>query len=49
VTVRRFEGLNHLFQTASTGAVAEYGSIAETISPEVLEVITDWVRDRVGG
>lgn len=37
-------GLNHLFQTAKTGAPAEYGEIEETISPVVLEKIGSWVR-----
>lgn len=36
-------GLNHLFQHCETGAVAEYAQIEETISPEVLEIITAWI------
>lgn len=48
VTVRRFPGLNHLFQTAKTGTVAEYGQIEETISPEVLDVIARWILERFG-
>jgi len=36
-------GLNHLFQHCSTGLPAEYGNIEETISPEVLKVISDWI------
>lgn len=35
-TVKEYEGLNHLFQHATTGDVAEYSEIRETISPEVL-------------
>ena len=46
VTVKRLAGLNHLFQHASTGTVEEYGEIEETISPEVLELIGDWINDR---
>ncbi len=46
VTVRRFSGLNHLFQPARTGLPAEYGSIETTIAPVVLETIRDWIRDR---
>lgn len=38
-----FEGLNHLFQHCTTGAVAEYGEIEETISDEVLRKIVDWI------
>jgi len=41
--ILKLEGLNHLFQHAQTGAVSEYYQIAETISPEVLELIARWV------
>jgi dienelactone hydrolase len=37
-------GLNHLFQTAKTGAPSEYQSIEETMSPTALKVIGDWVE-----
>lgn len=37
------ENLNHLFQNCETGAVAEYAQIEETISPEVLQIIKDWI------
>lgn len=37
-------GLNHMFQHAKTGAVSEYGEIEETISPEVLDIITTWIK-----
>lgn len=37
------EGLNHLFQHCSTGAVTEYREIEETIAPEVLELMTRWL------
>jgi len=43
-TVREMPGLNHLLQHAKTGAVSEYGEIEETMSPEVLELVTGWVR-----
>jgi uncharacterized protein len=36
-------GLNHLFQTAKTGAPSEYAEIDETISPVVLKKIGDWI------
>ena len=41
-------GLNHLFQTAMTGAPSEYGEIAETLSPSALDVITRWISQRAG-
>jgi uncharacterized protein len=35
--------LNHLFQTAKSGAPTEYAEIEETISPVVLDKIASWV------
>ena len=43
ITVKEFPGLNHLFQTANTGSEYEYIRIEETISPQVLRAITDWI------
>jgi hypothetical protein len=36
-------GLNHLFQTARTGAPSEYAEIEETISPVAFEKIGGWI------
>ena len=36
-------GLNHLFQTARTGAPSEYGEIEETIAPAALELMASWI------
>jgi pimeloyl-ACP methyl ester carboxylesterase len=41
-------GLNHLFQTCRTGAVAEYGQIEETIAPAALEKMSTWILKHVG-
>ena len=38
--------LNHFFQNAKTGKIHEYGEIEETISPEVLAIITKWIVER---
>ena len=43
-TVMELPGLNHLFQTAKTGAPAEYVQIDETIAPAALALIGDWVQ-----
>lgn len=43
--IKTYPGLNHLFQTAKTGAVSEYGEIEETFSPEVMEDIAAWILD----
>ncbi len=37
------EGVNHLFQHCTTGAVTEYRTIENTIAPEVLEYIASWI------
>ena len=43
VTVHRLPKHNHLFQRAKTGLINEYAVIEETISPEVLDLIRDWI------
>jgi pimeloyl-ACP methyl ester carboxylesterase len=48
-TVRVFPDLNHLFQHAETGLITEYGRIEETLAPEVLAAITDWIAARFRG
>ncbi|HEX3525874.1 MAG TPA: alpha/beta fold hydrolase [Thermoanaerobaculia bacterium] len=48
VTVRRMPGLNHLFQTTTTGSPTEYASIQETLSPAVLDLVTHWILERFG-
>ncbi len=45
-TIKTWPGLNHLFQTAGTGRVSEYESIAETFNPDVLAELVAWVRGR---
>ncbi|MEO7495801.1 MAG: alpha/beta hydrolase [Massilia sp.] len=35
--------LNHLFQTATTGAPSEYAGIEETFAPVALNKISDWI------
>ena len=39
------EGLNHLFQHCTTGAVAEYRDIEETFAPEALGMMIQWLSD----
>ena len=46
VTIRRLDGLNHLFQTARTGAIGEDADIEETISPVPLSIVTEWIEAR---
>ena len=42
--VEEVEGLNHLFQHCTTGAVAEYKDIEETFAPEVLGMMISWIQ-----
>ncbi|MDE6368230.1 MAG: lysophospholipase, partial [Muribaculaceae bacterium] len=43
-TVKEYPGLNHLMQHAVTGDVEEYKTIEETISPEVLSDIVNFIK-----
>lgn len=45
--VKKLPGLNHLFQTAKTGSEYEYTRIEETISPQALNMISDWILKHV--
>jgi len=42
--VKEYPSLNHLFQHCQTGLPTEYGNIEETISPEVMTDITEWLN-----
>ena len=44
VTIKEFPRLNHLFQECATGSPNEYGSIEQTISPEVLKTMSEWIN-----
>ena len=44
--LRELPDLNHLFQHCKTGAMEEYYDIDETISPEVLEMIVEFVKNK---
>jgi len=48
VTAAELPGLNHLFQTAKTGAIGEYAEIEETIAPAVLDRMASWINARFG-
>ena len=39
--------LNHLFQTSETGLPRDYARIRETMSPEDLAAIGDWILREV--
>ncbi|MGH6908870.1 MAG: alpha/beta hydrolase family protein [Phenylobacterium sp.] len=46
VTAVELPGLNHLLQTAPTGAAGEYADIEETVAPIALDTISNWVVAR---
>lgn len=43
--VKEYPALNHLFQHCTSGLPTEYGQIEETISPEVLQDIAQWINN----
>jgi len=43
VEIDELPGLNHLFQTAKTGAPSEYSQIEETMSPVALDKMASWI------
>ncbi|HLY69612.1 MAG TPA: prolyl oligopeptidase family serine peptidase [Puia sp.] len=47
VTTKIFPGLNHLFQHCTKCTVAEYKELDETFSPEVLQVMGDWLKKNI--
>lgn len=42
--VEELPKLNHLFQTATTGAPSEYATIEETVAPAALDTIATWIN-----
>lgn len=45
MTIREMKDLNHLFQHCQTGSTREYAVIEETVSPEVLQIIVDYIKN----
>jgi fermentation-respiration switch protein FrsA (DUF1100 family) len=43
ITTLELDGLNHLFQRATTGLPSEYGTLQETMAPEVLRLVAEWI------
>lgn len=44
VTTKKMQGLNHLFQECTTGQAEEYSEIQQTLSPALLDEITNWMK-----
>ena len=47
VVIREMKDLNHLFQHCKTCSVPEYDELEESFSPEVLEIIANWINSTV--
>jgi pimeloyl-ACP methyl ester carboxylesterase len=45
INIRLIEGVNHMYQTADTGSEYEYVQIEETISPIVLNLLSEWIMN----
>lgn len=46
-SIKKIDGVNHLFQHCNTGIVTEYQQIEETIAPEVLQVVAKWIKANI--
>ena len=47
ITIKRYEGLNHLFQPATTGSISEYAQIETTFDERVLRDIVQWIQQKM--
>jgi pimeloyl-ACP methyl ester carboxylesterase len=45
LTLKKFDGLNHMFQKCKACTVAEYGDLETTIEPEVLSYLQNWLEN----
>jgi pimeloyl-ACP methyl ester carboxylesterase len=45
-TVKEMQNLNHMFQECKTGSMQEYPLIEQTISPALLEDVSQWINKR---
>jgi pimeloyl-ACP methyl ester carboxylesterase len=48
-TVLKLPNLNHLFQTAETGAISEYEMIEETLAVMALDAVSNWILKHTSG
>lgn len=46
-SIKKIDGVNHMFQHCNTGIVTEYQQIEETISPEVLQEVAKWIKANI--
>ena len=46
-SIKKIDGVNHMFQHCNTGIVTEYQQIEETIAPEVLQEVAKWIKTNI--
>ncbi len=46
IEFKSYEELNHLFQECKTGSIGEYSMIEQTLSPQVLHDIQEWITQQ---
>jgi len=46
-TIKKLEGLNHMFQESESGNMMEYAEIEQTFSPVALKEITQWIKGQI--
>lgn len=46
-TLATLPQLNHSLQTCQTGAIAEYATLEETMAPQALSMMSDWIVKRM--
>ncbi|MEO0595676.1 MAG: alpha/beta fold hydrolase [Chloroflexota bacterium] len=44
ITLITVEDMNHIFQIAETGSIAEYGTLEQTVSLDLLEPLAEWIN-----
>jgi len=47
VTIKEIPNVNHTLQTCKTGAISEFATLTEPISPALLEIVGNWICKRV--
>lgn len=47
ITIRRYDGLNHLFQPAETGSPSEYAAIEITFDESALRDMAQWIHRKM--
>ncbi len=47
VTIEQLPAINHMLRIAMTGAVGEYDDIAETFASVAMEMIANWIQNRL--